>query len=54
MAGGDECVAGRCSSKGGKAVFDFGNAAEMKVGVFDDGVNMRSRGKGQVQDDAKD
>lgn len=33
---------------GGGTAFDFGSAAEMKVGVFDDSVNMRSKGKGQV------
>lgn len=29
---------------GGEAVFDFGNVAEVKVGGFDNGVNMRSKG----------
>lgn len=29
---------------GGEAVFDFGNVAEVKVGGFDIGVNLRSKG----------
>lgn len=27
-------------------MFDFGNVAEVKVGGFDEGVNIRSKGKG--------
>lgn len=51
--GGDECMDGRLSSRGGEAVFDFGSVTEVKVGSFDDGVDMRNKGKGRVQDDAK-
>lgn len=35
-------------------MFDFGNVVEVKVGGFVDRVNMRSRGKGRVKDDAKE
>lgn len=35
---GDSVAGGR------EAVFDFGNVAEVKVGGFDNGVNMRSKG----------
>lgn len=32
---------------------DFGNVAGVKVGGFDDGFDMRSKGKGRAMDDAR-
>ena len=41
------------SSRGGEAVSDFGDVAEVEVGVLDNGVDMGIKREGGVQDRAK-
>ena len=41
------------SSRGGEAVSDFGNAAEVEVGGLDSGADMGIKGEGRIQDNAK-
>ena len=38
------------SSRGGEAVSDFGDVAEMEIGSLDCGVHMGIKGEGGVQD----
>jgi hypothetical protein len=38
------------SCRGGQAVSDFGDVAEMEVGGLDNGADMGIKGKGRVQD----
>ena len=41
------------SSRGGEAVSDFSNAAEVEIGGLDSGADMGIKGEGGVQDNAK-
>ena len=51
--GGDEGMDKGFSSRGGEAVSDFGDAAEVEVGGLDNGTDIRIKRERGVQDNTK-